>query len=327
MAAIPVGTSQEESSHPIVNLVVDVSATSPASQEQAMAERENLKNIYNALLGTPSTMFLTKNVSSSQIALYITQLGLYGNFEFGMSGNDSDEKLSSMSYEDQKAILKSSKEYAESCHVCGENSMPILGFRPQSYDQDQDTYRVLDEMGIEYNVGFQSGLIFEPGHDQDVWPYTVEGYNFYAVPVSTYNLSGEKLVLQDSYFKEDGLSGSQWYDALVGKLSEIQGKDEPLVIVLTAPVSGSGDYLDALNNFIAYAKSKNASFVTSKQLVDMAKLGVRDVSALPGVPECKTCGNDGSSINTETSNIDAENIISVTGNTSQQIANASEEKS
>lgn len=320
--AVPTGTSNDENAQQTVNFMIDVSGVSDPTGDQQAVYEEQIKNIYNAMIGSkiPSTMFLTKNVSSSPLSLYLTQLGLYGNIEFGLSGTDSSETLSTMSYSEQLAILKDSKKYADTCHVCGKNEKPILGFRPQSYDQNQDTYKALDEMGIEYNAGFQAGLLYEPGHENDVWPYLVEGHNFYAVPVSTYSLSGETVPLQDSYFKDNGLSADQWYNALAGKLDEIQGKNEPLVIALTVSVSGSDDYLDAFTKFITYAQSKNAGFVYTKQLVEMAKLGIYDPSALPetNVTECLTCNEEKSGIDSE----ELENLIT-TRDTNSTIGNNS----
>jgi hypothetical protein len=294
LAIIPTGMSQQEISKPIVNLMIDVTGSLHPTEEQATTYREDIKNIYNSMIkeDIPSTMFFTQDVSSSQISLYLTQIGLYGDIEFGMSSNHSGEKLSSKPYSEQLAILQSSKKYADTCHVCGKNEKPILGFKPQSFDQNEDTYKALDEIGLEYDAGFQAGILYAPGHENDVWPYLVEGHKFYAVPVSTYTLSGKKVPLQDSYFKDNGLSATQWYDALVGKFDEIQGKDEPLVFSITTSISGSGDYLDALKRFLSYATSNDASFVNTKQLVDMAKAGVHDVSSLPATNAsagCLTC--------------------------------------
>ncbi|MCK9566414.1 MAG: hypothetical protein M0Q43_10235, partial [Methanothrix sp.] len=213
------------------------------------------------------------------------------------SGSHSGEKLSTKSYSDQKAILQKSKEYIESCRVCGENEITARGFMPQSFDQNKDTYKALDDLGIEYDTGFQAGLIYAPGHQDDVWPYQVKGYNFYAVPVSTCSLSGQKVPLQDKYFNDSGLTSAQWYDALVGKFEEAQGNNEPEVIVLTKSVSGSGDYLDALKRFLDYAISKDAKFVTTMNLVNMS----REEGYVPPSPtsgKCITCGQDGGESNT-----------------------------
>jgi hypothetical protein len=295
LVTIPTGMSQQGSSQQIVNLMVDVTGSLHPNDEQSAVERDNIANVYNAMIRDkiPSTWFLTQDVSSSHIVLYLTQLGLYGNIEFGIAGNHSDEKLSALPYSEQLAILESAKRFASAAHVCGKNEKNILGFKPQSFDQNQDTYKALDVIGIQYDAGFQSGILYAPGHENDVWPYPVEGHNFYAVPISNYIISGKKVALQDIYFKESGLGASQWYDALEAKFNEASAKNEPLVVSLTTFISGSGDYLNAFNKFIEYAKSKNASFVNSTQLVDMAKAGVYSVSAIPTTTNvstgCKAC--------------------------------------
>ena len=242
-----------------------------------------------------ATIFAPQDVIRSNLDLALTHMGLKGKFELAMSGNNSNENISIMPYADQSASLKISKMFVEGCNVCGKNNITVYGFMPQSFDQNQDTYKVLDDLGIQYDAGFQAGLLYIPGHEKDVWPYLVQGHKFYAVPVSTYDLSEEKVVLRDSYFKDNGLGATQWYDAMVRKFDEIQSKDEPLVISLTTPISGSGEYLDALNRFMDYAISNNASFVTTTQLVILAKTGVHDVSSLlpaDASGKCLTCGQE-----------------------------------
>lgn len=266
----------------------------------------------------PSTMFLTQDVSSSQLALYLTQLGLYGDVEFGISGNSSGEKLSSMPYSEQLAILEGSKKYASAAHVCGKNEKPITGFKPQSFDQNEDTYRALDSMDIRYDAGYQAGILYAPGHEKDVWPYPVEGHKFYAVPLSVYAGSGKSIALQDSHFQESGLEANQWYDALVSKFNETRGNNEPLVIGLTTSISGSGDYLAALNKFISYAKSENASFVNATTLLDMTQ---SESNSLPAVPAkapstgCSACEQK------KSSSVSNTNLtISVSMNNTTQVA-------
>jgi len=175
-------------------------------------------------------------------------------------------------------------------YVCIILEKPIRGFKPLSFDQNEDTYKALDDLGIEYNAGFQAGIIYAPGHEDDVWPYPVEGHDFYAVPISSYTVSDSLMPLQDSYFKDNGLGADEWYDALAAKFNEIKGQDEPLVISLTTSISGNGDYLDALKKFIALAKSENAAFVNTTQLVDMTRAGVDTVSAIPArTSDSATC--------------------------------------
>ena len=318
LVTIPAGMSQQESSRPIVNLMVDVSGSLQSNEEQSAVQRDNTANVYNAMIKDkiPSTWFLTQDVSASQMALYLTQLGLYGDIEFAIAGNHSDEKLSPMSYSEQLAVLQSSKRYASSAHVCGKNEKAISGFKPTSFDQDQNTYKALDDMGMKYDAGFKAGILYAPGHENDVWPYPVEGHNFYAVPISSYIISGKKVPLQDSYFKENGLGAVQWYDALISSFNETSKKNEPLVISLTTSISGTGDYLDAFRDFIEYAKSQNVYFVNTTQLVDISMGEVNIVPAKPAETtvstvssECTTCNQNKE--NQSTSNTTSSETITI----------------
>jgi hypothetical protein len=281
-------TSQATDKPAVINVAVDMSLPTSPNEDRLSEAMSDLDSIIAATrydIGNDETrslnwtLFLVTDASLGN-RLPLTSVGLDPSIEFAISGNESDEKLSSKSFNEQKAILEKAKEWAESCKVCGTNVITVKGFMPQSFDQNEDTYKVLDDMGIEYNAGFQAGILYAPGHENDVWPYKVENHKFYAVPVSTYNFSGEKVPLDDRYAKNKGLSGSQWYDLLAAKLDEISGKDEPMVISLSTSVSGNGDYLEAYNKFVKYALSKEAKFVKTVDLVDMARSGNHDVSAM-----------------------------------------------
>jgi len=296
------GVSQGSDQPVIVNLMIDAlmpqMTSSTTTQEQAKEADSALNNIYNHIndRGQVGTIFAPQDVIRSNLDLPLTRIGLNSKFELAISGNNSNENISTMPYVEQLDSLKTSKRFVENCKVCGTNNITVYGFIPQSFQQNQDTYKVLDDLDIQYNAGFQAGLLYTPGHENDVWPYPVLGHKFYAVPVSTYDVNGKKIVLRDSYFKDNGLDANQWYEAMVTKFDQIQGKDEPLVISLTTPVSGSGEYLDALFSFLDYSMSKKATFVTTMQLVTLAKTGARDISSL--LPEnesgvCLTCGQEG----------------------------------
>lgn len=282
-------------------IVTDAPAS--AMHGHANVSGSNLLKLYHEINGRNliATVFATQEFINTPSRLILTQIGYTTEFELAMSGNNTDEKLSTEPYAEQKAILETSKRYVEACKICGKNEIAVNGFMPQSFAQNQDTYKALDDLKIKYDAGFKAGVLYTSGHENSVWPYPVEGHKFYAVPVSTYTQSGKKMVLLDSYFNNTGHNASEWYDALAGKLDEIQGKDEPMVISLTTTVSGSGEYFDALKRFIDYATSKRASFVTTMQLVDMTKAGVRNVSELPAdaneSEECLTCDQSNSNVN------------------------------
>ena len=69
-----------------------------------------------------------------------------------------------------------------------------------------------------------------------------------------------------------------------------------MVAIFSNQVSGSGDYLDAYKNFINYATSKNAKFVTTIELINMTEVksttgklpALSDSGVKPTV--CPTCG-------------------------------------
>ena len=297
LVAIMPGASQSSDGPVIIDLMID--AQNFSSEDQAFNSERAIEAITDLIIekNLSATIFSAQDILKTEVDLDITRIGLKPGIELAMSGNNTGEKISELSYADQKASLELSKKYVENAKICGQNDVTVYGFMPQSFDQNVDTYRILDEMGIKYNAGFQAGLIYEHGHENDVWPYAVEGYKFYAVPVSSYIISGEKTPLRDSYFQENGMDADQWYEALASKFDEVQGKDEPLVISLTTSVSGSGDYLDALDKFTDYAINRNGSFVTTTQLLEMAQTGIRDASALKSATNasagCVSCSESG----------------------------------
>ena len=177
-----------------------------------------------------------------------------------------------------------------------------------------------------YDAGFQAGVLYLPGHEKDTWPYRINGLNIYAVPISTYNLSGEPMVLSDYVAKDEKkLSGSQWYDVLTSKFNESAKNGDPVVVVFDNQVTGrDADYLNAYLKFINYALSKNAKFVTTKELVDISKAGKKVVgssgttsatsnTSKPGCTVCDTVKNI--SINATMGNKTASSAVAVKINT------------
>lgn len=318
LTSMPVEAAQSGDHSNIINIMVLNDMPESPTDEQVANAETNHQQILDALneRDLSATFYSTQDFIDTHARLYLTNTGLSSNIELAMSGNHSNETLSDQTYEEQLNLLRTSKKYVEACRICGKNEIIVTGFMPQRFDQNEDTYKALDELDIQYNTGYQAEIIYAPGHEKDTWPYNIKGHSFYAVPISTYILNGEKIVLQDIAFADKGLSASEWYDALVGKFDEIQGKDEPLVIILTTSISGSGDYLDALNRFMDYAISKKAIFVKTRQLVDMAKTGVRDISALPAEDSgvCLTCGQSDENISIA-SIVEATQLVNNTNHT------------
>ena len=122
-------------------------------------------------------------------------------------------------------------------------------------------------MGMIYDAGFKAGVLYLPGHEKDTKQY------LYAVPISTYNQSGERIYLSDRFAKDEKkLSGSQWADILRGKFDESARNGDPVVVVFDNQITGKdAAYLDAYLKFIDYAFSNKATFVTTSELVNISR--------------------------------------------------------
>ena len=293
---------------PVVSIIVDADIPSNPSSEEVKAAGGSLINQINEI--DPYNRNVTIFVSGEMATVYrlrITSLGAMSNHELALYGNNTGENLSSFSAAVQEEILKNANKRLYSCYVCGGKHVDIKGFRPQGFEQNEDTLRALENLSIIYNAGFQQGLIYMPGHENDSWPYLIEGSNIYAVPISTTDVNGEKAVLYDKYIRDDmGLSGSQWQDLLQSQFDENAKAGAPTVVIFSNLVSGDGDFLDAYRNFLNYAESQGARFLTTFQLVDMtaaknlassipeleeARKGAEDVSPdeKGAIADCPTC--------------------------------------
>jgi hypothetical protein len=300
------GDAQSSQKPIFVSLIVDMDVPAFANEDQLNDAKNNMLNISDIMrvASVTPTLVLTTEASEKARGL-LGQVTSEINPDVAMSGNHSNELLSTKSYLEQKDILEKSKFHAEKCNICGTNEVKVKGFMPQSFDQNDDTYRVLDDLGIKYNAGFQAGTLYAPGHENDVWPYKVENHKFYAVPVSTYDFSGELIPLDDRYIANNGISASQWENLLIEKFDAISGKDEPMVISLSTSISGSKEYLNALAVFLTHAlKSNNARFVTADELVEISSNEFHD---LPSASATETA---------QETEVTTPSIVTITSNAS-----------
>lgn len=219
--------------------------------------------------------YVSKIAGKAMYKLYVTQVGSKMNHEMAMYGMTTGEELGPMPYGEQYPKMREAKRLVESAYICEGRIIEVKGFLPQSFSQSETTYGILDKVGIVYDAGYQTGLIYEPGHESDTWPYQVEGRNFSAVPVSTHMLSGELVPLSDRYAKENlDLSGAEWGDLLTSEFDECAESGDPMVVIFTNVVTGQDEeYMEAYRNFIDYANSEDASFVSTLELVEMSRAG------------------------------------------------------
>jgi peptidoglycan/xylan/chitin deacetylase (PgdA/CDA1 family) len=268
----------------VVNIMIDAEI-SPSSQNLTLEEEaslelsslvEMLKDIDSK--GINTTVYFTGDFASRQIGNisyrdYLLGVASKPNHEIAMHSMSTADKLGLMSYEQQLSLLSRSKAIIEAAYIRDNKSLTVLGFRPQYFNQSIDTYNVLDEMGMAYDSGYKAGLLYLPGHENDTWPYLVENHTFYAVPVSTYSVAGKLLYACDLCSKQVvGLNGTQWSDLLVKKFQECADRGDPLVVLFHNFVSGEdSEYMTAFRSFVDFAASENATFVTTMDLVEIAK--------------------------------------------------------
>jgi peptidoglycan/xylan/chitin deacetylase (PgdA/CDA1 family) len=86
-------------------------------------------------------------------------------------------------------------------------------------------------------------------------------------------MSGKLVHICDLCSKEvSGLNGTQWSDLLESKFQECANRGDPMVVLFHNFVSGEdSEYMKAFRKFVDFAASKNATFVTTMDLVEMAK--------------------------------------------------------
>lgn len=257
--------SKDDSS--VVNLMIDMKQspqvagkTTAEKENQEMNSTINLTNVVDSK-NLNVTIFVTGDLASKYYPLYITLLGSKNNHEIALGGLSSDDL--SVSFEEQDARLRKTKRLVEEDYICGGYQFKAVGYKPQPNSFNQSAYKVMDNIGLMYLVD-DTGIPESKGKS---WPYLLENHTFYVIPVST----NSGIRLWDTSAKDAGMNGTQWYNTLVNRFDESGTKGEPLVAIFTNTVSGSGDYLNAYKKFVEYAVSRNATFVMSRQLVEMAK--------------------------------------------------------
>lgn len=268
----------------VVNIMIDAelrpSAQNLTPQEEEFIELSSLVEMLEDIdsKGINTTVYFTGDFSSKQIGNvsykdYVIRVASKPNHEIALHSMTTADKLGLMSYEQQLSLLTRAKALIEAGYIRDGKSLTINGFRPQYFNQSEDTYQVLDEMGMAYDSGYKAGLLYAPGHKNDTWPYLVENHTFYAVPVSTYRVAGNLVYACDLCSKQVvGLNGTQWSDLLFSKFQECADSGDPMVALFHNFVSGEdGEYMTAFRKFVDFAASENATFVTSMDLVEMAK--------------------------------------------------------
>jgi len=237
-----------------------------------MEDVDGLARIVDELLARSirTTVFVTADYANRQ-ALRVHDL-YQQEFEIALHGYYTGEQLASMNYEEQQDLLGRALLALQGCKPCGTFS-EIVGFRPQYFSQNEDTYRVLDEMSIRYNCGFKAEQIFVEGHEEDAHPYSVDGYAFHAVPMTTIEYNGKGIYLCDiACANVEEMTAAQWSEALSMGLRQAIEREEPLVALFHGWYTGDTETYDYWEPFVGLLDEVTAHggvFVTTNELVDL----------------------------------------------------------
>jgi peptidoglycan/xylan/chitin deacetylase (PgdA/CDA1 family) len=234
-------------------------------------DTEGLARIVNALeaRGISATVYVTGDYAIRN-ATRIQDLYKRGH-EIALHGYCTGEQLATMPYADQLSLLYDALVVVQGCQPCG-TFVPVSGFRPQSFSQNEDTYDALDALGLVHNSGYKAGVLYEPGHETDFVPYPVTGHGFYAVPITTVGHGGGVVHLCDvDNAVGGGMSAEDWDELLQNALAEAIANHRPLVVVFHGWYTGARydyDYWEPFIDFLEAARC-SVTFVTTQELVDL----------------------------------------------------------
>jgi len=255
----------------VVNLQIDAEFI---QKEKEMEETHFLQKVTDELKrrGIKATIFVTADFANTNP--YLLKDLFKEGFEIALHGHSTGEQLATMTREAQKDLLTKAKAAVEGCGECG-SLLPVMGFRPQNFSQNADTYAIHAELGIKYNCGFKMGQISLPGHENAVRPYRDQSDSFWIVPMSTFSYKGNPKCLCDISAKEE-LKGEEWKEVLFLKIDEAVERGEPLVLSIHGWLIGNEKDYDFWRPFLAfldYAQSKKINFGSTKELIEIYARG------------------------------------------------------
>ena len=255
------GDAGDEESAPLVNLQVTEYKDAEAF-EKIIPELE-ARGIKATVLTKPD--FVTENCARVR-ALHEAGFEVMA-FARPESQDGESMTLSMLSYEEQEEHIGWVKDSIEDCL-----GATISGFRCTRFDQNEDTYAILDSLGFEYNLGFvaQTERCL-PGHESDTLPYQGPDHGFWAVPMHSAYYDDEWVAFCDNPFR-DRVDADEWEQLLKNELDSMSSQGRPLLVEVHPYYSGVDEgRLDAFVSFLDYAVQQNARFVTVAELVEWSQ--------------------------------------------------------
>jgi peptidoglycan/xylan/chitin deacetylase (PgdA/CDA1 family) len=173
--------------------------------------------------------------------------------------------LSELTRAQQEQLIGDTKTALENCL-----GAPVKGFRATRFDQNQDTWEIVNALGFEYNLAFVAGESFLPGHETDVLPYQSSAYGFWAIPMHAADNQGRRSAFCDNPFSD--LSAEEWEALLKSEFDKLRARGEPLLVEFHPALSGVDEgRFQAFVRFLDYAVAQDAEFLSVAEYVAWAQ--------------------------------------------------------
>ena len=176
--------------------------------------------------------------------------------------------LSTLPREEQEELLASGKTAIEDC--LGESP---VGFRSTRFDQNEDTYAVLESLGFLYNLSFVARSEGAPeGHEDDTLPYQLPGYSFWAVPMHSTDLGSGPVAFCDKPLSRAIDDTAELGQLLQSELDTMFSQGHPLMLEVHPHYTVPDETIfNAYVDFLDYAVQQGAQFITTAELVDWSQ--------------------------------------------------------
>jgi len=179
-----------------------------------------------------------------------------------VSSTGESMTMSMLTYEEQEALISEVATAIENCL-----GAPPSGFRCTQFDQNEDTWAIVDAMGFDYNLGFVAGTGHcLPGHQYDILPYQASAYSFWAVPMHAVYHGGRWAAFCDNPFRS--VEATEWEALLKSEFDRMASLEQPLLVEFHPYTTGTDEgRFAAFVSFLDHAQARGARFVTVAELV------------------------------------------------------------
>lgn len=185
--------------------------------------------------------------------------------------------VAELSLAEQRELLGNTAGAIETCL-----GHPVRGFRSYQFSHDEDTWTVLDELGLDLNLSYIAGTTNTvAGHVDDEWPHRVPGYDIWAVPLHSVALTDRVSPLCDMPFRSATAEG--WGATMRSEMDATHALGRPFKVLFHSYFSGLDEgRLAAFVAFLDHAEAADAHFVTAAELVELVPTDADpDVGAAP----------------------------------------------